>query len=78
MRTRGSARIRREVLRRRIAAMHLAPMVRRQQLLWLMAIVLTSTMFIAGRYGHWRLAGICWGVLALLFAYALNYLRRLR
>ena len=68
----------RQVLRGRIAAMHLAPVVRRQQLLWLMTIVLTSVMLIAGRYGNWRVAGICWGILAVLFIYALDYLRRLR
>jgi hypothetical protein len=70
--------MRREVLRGRIAAMHLAPVVRRQQLLWLMTVVLTSVMFVAGRYGNWRVAGICWGILAVLFIYALAYLRRLR
>ena len=68
----------RQVLRGRIAAMHLAPVVRRQQLLWLMTIVLTSVMLIAGRYGNWRVAGACWGILAVLFIYALNHLRRLR
>jgi hypothetical protein len=67
-----------EVLRSRIAAMHLAPVVRRQQLLWLMAIVLTGVILIAGRYGNWRVAGICWGILAVLFIYALNHLRRLK
>ena len=70
--------MRKEVFRRRIAAMHLAPVVRRQQLLWQMAIVLTSVILIAGRYGNWRVAGICWGIFAVLFIYALYYLRRLQ
>jgi hypothetical protein len=68
----------REVLRSRIAAMHLAPVIRRQRLLWLTTMVLTSVMLIAGRYGNGRVAGICLGILTVLFIYALNHLRRLR
>lgn len=70
--------MRKEVFRSRIAAMHLAPVVRRQQLLWMMAIVLTGVIVIAGRYGNWRVAGICWGIFAVLFIYALNHLGRLK
>jgi hypothetical protein len=66
------------VTRKRIAALHLASVIRRVIALWVAAIVIAAVMLIAARFGNWQVAGGCWLLLAVLSAYAVRFLARLR
>ena len=58
--------------------MHLRPVVRRLSILWVVTIILVTTLTISAVYHARLVTGACWLALAALFVYGFRVLKHLR